>query len=147
VTEVPPAALNLIRQFEGCILTAQQDIDGHWSIGFGHDGPEVVEGLQWTQEQADNALLVDAQSACDSVCRMVNVPLNPNRLAALTSFTFNLGSGSLQHSTLLIYLNESEYDQVPEQLVRWCKGNAGNTVPGLLRRRMAEIELWNTPVN
>lgn len=47
--------LALTREFEGCRLEAYQDQGGVWTIGYGHTGPDVHEGLTWTQEQADEA--------------------------------------------------------------------------------------------
>ena len=43
--------LALTEGFESCRLTAYQDLKGIWTIGWGHTGPEVVEGLVWTQNQ------------------------------------------------------------------------------------------------
>ena len=51
--------LALLKQFEGCNLTAYQDQRGVWTIGYGHTGPEVKEGLVSTQAQADAQLAAD----------------------------------------------------------------------------------------
>lgn len=54
-----PESLALTKRSEGCSLKAYQDLGGVWTIGYGHTGPEVHEGLTWTQEQCDDALKED----------------------------------------------------------------------------------------
>ena len=60
---------------------------------------------------------------------------------ALVCFTYNLGSANLGASTLLKLLNKKLYAQVPAQFLRWSKAG-GKVLPGLLRRRRAEAELF-----
>jgi len=146
----PPRVINaagetLIKSFEGCCLTARPDVGGIPTIGYGHCGPDVVNGMVWTQQQADGALASDLEKACGSIQRLVKVPLNENQFAALVSFTFNVGPGNLQRSTLLTLLNRGFYEQIPAQLMRWNRVN-GEILGGLSRRRAAEGQLWNTPV-
>ena len=59
------------------------------------------------------------------------------------SFTFNVGAGGFQRSTLLKRLNAGGYDAVPGQLRLWNKGN-GKVLPGLVSRREAEARLFTT---
>ena len=75
------------------------------------------------------------------VLRLVNVPLSQNQFDSLVSWTFNLGAGNLQSSTLLKVLNQRKYDEVPEQIKRWNKAN-GKVLEGLTRRREAEALLF-----
>jgi len=67
--------------------------------------------------------------------------LTGNRLLAITDFTFNLGSGRLKASTLRRKILAEEWDEVPEQLMRWVRGG-GRVLPGLVARRTAEVALW-----
>ena len=53
-------AAALIRVFEGIRLTAYQDSGGVWTVGFGHTGPEVVQGYTVTADQAAELLAKDA---------------------------------------------------------------------------------------
>jgi lysozyme len=78
-----------------------------------------------------------------AVQRAVTVPLTDNQFAALVSFTFNLGEGALQKSTLLKLLNAGDYNSVPSELQKWVKAG-GQTLAGLVKRRMAEADLWRT---
>lgn len=138
---VPQAAIDLIRQFEGCRLKAYQDQSGVWTQGWGHTGHDITVSKEISQSQADLWLHEDAQRACNSVQHLVVVPLTQNQLAALTSFAFNLGIGAFGGSTMLKILNAGGYDLVPEQLCRWAHVGQ-KEVEGLKRRREAEANLW-----
>ena len=65
---------------------------------------------------------------------------SPGRLAAIVDFTFNLGAGRLQTSTLRRCINAGNWDRVPQELRRWVRGG-GRVLPGLVRRREAEVAL------
>lgn len=137
------AGLSLVQSFEGLRLQAYRDAVGVWTIGYGHTAG-VKAGQTITEAQATKFLLADLADAENAVERFVTVPLNDNQFAALVSFTFNCGVEAFRRSTLRKKLNARDYDAVPGQLARWVKG-AGKTLPGLVRRRKAEADLWNTP--
>lgn len=61
----------------------------------------------------------DAQIAERAVLRLINVPLTDGQFDALVSFTYNLGGGALQRSTLRRKINREEHAEVPEQFMRW----------------------------
>jgi lysozyme len=69
------------------------------------------------------------------------VPLTDGQFDALVSFTFNLGSGALQRSTLRRKVNREEHDEVPEQFMRWVWAG-GRKLRGLMRRREKELLLY-----
>lgn len=148
VTAVPAAVvaalLPVLETFEDCKLCAYPDPVGVWTIGYGHTGPEVVEGLQWTQQQADEA--VSADLADDYSELTILFPacalLSPAKQAALLDFVYNEGSGKFQHSTLRQRLLAGDYDAVPSELEKWDLAG-GKVLAGLDRRRLAEIALWN----
>ena len=100
-------------------------------------------GMTCTQEQAEQWLQEDVQIAVDAVNRLVTVELTQNQFDALVDFTFNLGTGSLQNSTLLRLLNASNYTGAANEFERWDKAG-GQTLPGLLKRRQAERDLFNS---
>ena len=129
--------LALTESFESCELTAYQDSGGVWTIGWGHSGPEVTEGLVWTQEQADAQLLVDTQISSDCVNSSVTVALTQDEFDALVDFTFNCGCSAFCNSTMLLLLNQGAYNAAAEQFDRWDY-SGGRVVAGLLRRREAE---------
>jgi lysozyme len=139
------AGLSLIRQFEGLRLIAYVDAVGILTIGYGHTGADVKSGLVITQAQADKLLSDDLARFESGVGRLVTVPLNGNQFSALVSFSYNLGLGNLQSSTLLRLLNQHDYDAAAQQFPRWDKAG-GRPLPGLLKRRQAEQALFETPV-
>ncbi|MBN3006243.1 lysozyme [Chromobacterium alkanivorans] len=136
--------VKLIQQFEGLRLKAYQDAVGVWTIGYGHTGPDVTPGLVITQAQADALLARDLSRFEAGVTRLVQVPLNQNQFDALVSFSYNLGLGSLQNSTLLRLLNQRDYAGAAAQFPRWNKAG-GKVLPGLTRRRAAEQALFLKP--
>ena len=133
------SAIALAKQFEGCRLTAYQDIAGVWTIGFGHVGKDVYEGLVWTQAQADDALLHDVNAA-RALLEMYSPNLANGTLDALTDFVFNLGIGNYRTSTLCKCVNAQDWTGAKAQLLTWDHSN-GVVIPGLLRRREAEAAL------
>ena len=143
----PEAGIDLIKEFEGCRLTAYQDQKGIWTIGYGHTGDDVYDGLKWTEDEADDNLVADIENkAYNYVVKLVKVKLNDNQLSALCSLCYNIGAGNFGNSTLLKILNAGNYDGVPYQFSRWNKVNRITDV-GLTRRRQAEIDLWNEGVD
>lgn len=135
------AGLSLIKSFEGCVLTAYQDIVGVWTIGYGFtDG--VHAGMVMTQEQADAQLITTYDLFEVAVRKVVTVKITANQLGALVSFTYNLGIAALLGSTLLRLLNGgSSASLVAAQFARWNMAG-GKPVSGLTRRRAAECALF-----
>lgn len=138
------AGEKLIESFEECRLTSYQDQRGVWTIGWGHTGPNVVQGMQCTQQQADMWLAADTAEATEAVNATVHVQVTQNAFDALVSFTYNVGAGSEAHSTLLSFLNAGNYESAADQFLVWDHVN-GVPDMGLLRRRWAERTLFLTP--
>ena len=135
----------LIKKFEGCGLKAYSDCVGVPTIGYGSTGPHVKLGQSITRAQAELLLKLDLLRFEAAIARLVTVPLNQNQTDALISFAFNVGIGALEKSTLLRKLNDGDYNSVPSQLQRWNKAG-GKVLPGLVRRRLAEGELFARPI-
>ena len=137
--------LALIKAFEGLGLTAYLCPAGVATIGYGSTGPHVKLGHTITRTQAELLLKLDLLRFESAIARLVTVPLNQNQADALISFAFNVGIGALEKSTLLRKLNDGDYNAVPSQLQRWNKAG-GKVLPGLVRRRLAEGELFARPI-
>jgi len=135
--------IKLIKQFEGCVLTAYRCPSGIWTIGYGHT-TGVKQGMTITQAQADAYLKNDLSKYEGYVSKYVKVSLNQNQFDALVSFTYNCGGGALQSSTLLKKLNSGDYAGAANEFPRWNKSN-GRVLSGLVKRRAAEQKLFNTP--
>ncbi len=133
--------IDLIREYEGLHLTPYLCPGRIWTIGYGHTRT-VRAGMTITPAQADQLLNEDLGLFERAVSRLVTVPLNDNQFSALVCFTFNVGAGNFESSTLLKLLNRGWYEQVPAQLMRWNRAN-GEVFGGLYRRRAAEARLWN----
>jgi lysozyme len=142
--KISTTGVNLIKSFEGLKLQAYIDAVGILTIGYGHTGPDVHKGMTITEAQATDLLHKDLTSFEAAVTKLITVPLNQNQFDALVSFTYNVGVGSLESSTLRRRLNAHEDPNTvaKQELIKWVKGNNNQTLPGLLTRRQEEIALF-----
>ena len=144
--------IELIKRFEGLRLSPYHDPIGLPTVGVGHllSKEKWADLSQWptiTEEEADNLLRKDVARFERAVGRLVKRPLTKGQFDALVSFTFNLGAGALQASTLRRVLNRGDYHDAPRQLLRWVFAG-GRRLRGLVRRREAEAivgQLWQQP--
>ena len=141
-------ARQIVAEFEGCVLTAYPDPGtggDPWTVGYGHTGPEVRRGLKISQEMASAWLTADLNHAAGEVFRLLPMAggWSAPRQAALISFVFNVGAGALDASTLRrrLLAGEDPNTVVRSELPRWNKGG-GRVMPGLVRRRDAEVALF-----
>lgn len=139
--------LDVIKTMEGFYGNFYIDPVGIRTIGYGHachalpcTGPDFAS-LPLTEQKAEEILINDLQLYETCIKNAVTVALNINEFSALVSFVFNVGCGAFKTSTLLRLLNQGQYTEVPNQLNRWTKGG-GKTLPGLVRRRGLEGDLW-----
>lgn len=138
------AGLTLLKEFEQCRLTAYQDERGVWTIGWGHTGLEVRQGLVWTQAQADAQFAIDIRERGElPVLRATDVPLTQNQFDALVCFTYNVGSDNARHSTLIAFVNARKWVQAADEFPRW-NHTGGHISAGLTRRRAAERALFES---
>lgn len=133
--------IDLIKRFEGFSSTVYICPAGYPTIGYGHlvRNSETFENI--SQEEAEALLRTDVESAERAVLRLIKVPLTDGQFDALVSFTYNLGSGALQCSTLRRKVNRQVHGEVPAQLVRWVWAG-GRKLNGLIRRRAVEAKLY-----
>ncbi|MCK0538080.1 lysozyme [Alcanivorax quisquiliarum] len=136
--------LDLIKYFEGFSPTVYICPAGYPTIGYGHlvrghERDRYGQGV--TEPEAEDLLRRDVQAAERAVLRLIDVPLTDGQYDALVSFTFNLGAGALQRSTLPRKVNREEHAEVPAQLMRWVWA-AGRKLKGLIRRRNAEARFY-----
>jgi lysozyme len=147
--QINAAGLALIKEFEGLRLRAYLCPAGVQTIGYGTtvypSGRRILVGDEITQQQAEEYLRNDLRAFEREVERMVLVPVNENQFSALVSFAYNVGSQALQKSTLLRYINAHEFVAAAGEFARWNQA-AGKVLPGLVRRRAAERELFTRPV-
>ncbi len=134
--------LSIIKQFEGCRLTAYKDPVGIPTIGYGHT-EGVKLGQTITQAQADAYLAQDVGTAEKAVSGYDGAyHWNENQFSALVSFTYNCGAGNLKKLTAN---GTRTIEVISAKLLTYNK--AGETaLPGLVKRRAAEKALFDTPV-
>ena len=148
--EVPKAAIDLAKRFEGFERKAKRGVEitavpyicpaGFWTIGYGHlcdpKHPPITEA------EAEIYLAHDLQTALVATLRYCPVLATEpeGRLAAIVDFTFNLGAGRLQASTLRRRINQRDWVAAGQELRRWVYGG-GKVLPGLVARREAEAAL------
>lgn len=142
--KISEAGLELIKKFEDLRLRAYLDEKGIPTIGWGHI-KGIQMGMQITVEKAESYLIEDLYEAETAVRKLVTVPLSQNQYDSLVSFTFNLGSGALQVSTLRRLLNNHDYASVPAQMLRWNKVKVNGEYRvsnGLTKRRALEGKIF-----
>lgn len=137
------AGLLLIKRFEGFSATPYLCPANLWTIGYGHVMlvHEQESLTQVDEAQAEELLKMDLRVAQRAVEKLVHIPLTQNQFDALVSFTFNLGSGTLQRSTLRRMIHRGEQEAIAAQWVRFVWAG-GRKLSGLVRRRQAELALY-----
>lgn len=135
--------INLIKKYEGLRLEAYKPVptEKYWTIGYGHYGSDVTKGMVITESYAEKLLRKDLEKFENYVNKYVKVPLTQEMFDSLVSFSFNVGGGSLQSSTLLKKLNAGDYTGASEEFGKWTKAG-GKTLQGLVKRRTEEKTLF-----
>ena len=131
-----------IKKLEGCRLTVYKDVAGNETIGHGHLIRNGEDYGKITKEHADEILRDDLLDAENTVIRRVgHLNLTQGMFDALVSFVFNLGGRAFENSTLVEKLDRREFIAAAAEFPRWHNAG-GKPVKGLLRRRLAEAELF-----
>ncbi|KAF9474702.1 glycoside hydrolase family 24 protein, partial [Pholiota conissans] len=147
------ATISLIESFEGFVPSPAPDPIGLPTVGFGHKCvksgcAEVPFSFPLSRDTASQLLASDASKFTTCLQSLIgkNVVLNDNQFGALTSFTFNLGCGTFQTSTMLKRLNNGEDPNTvaAAEIPRFNKAG-GKALAGLTKRRAAEVQLFQTP--
>ena len=137
---------DLVKQFEGFSAIAYKCPAGVWTIGYGTtrypDGVRVkASDPECTKNQAERWLMYEVLR-CELIALKYCKPLlTENQRKALASFIYNVGAGAFKASTLRKRINDLNFEDVPRQFRRWNIAG-GRILPGLIRRREAEIALW-----
>ncbi len=139
--KINQAGYDLIKRWEGCELKAYLCPANVWTIGYGHT-EGVHKGQVITLHQAEVILESDLEKYEEGVTKMLGgLKVTANQFSALVSFAFNLGITALANSTLLKMLKAGNHKAAAEQFGRWVKAG-GKTLPGLVKRRAAEMALF-----
>lgn len=146
--------IQLVQEFEGC---AKKQSNGTfnaypdpgtggdpWTIGWGTTGPDIKQGLNWTQQQCDDRFTQDLTKFAVGVANAIGgAATTQPQFDAMVSFAYNVGIGNLTKSTLLKLHKAGDYAAAANQFALWNKA-AGKVLPGLTRRRAAEAALYRS---
>ena len=150
--KVSQVGVDLVKKFEGLHKLGEDGLiypymcpAGKLTQGYG-ETKGIKKGITWTKSESEQKLIASLCDHAEVIYKSVKVPLTQNQFDALLSFVYNLGGPNFRSSTLLKKLNAEEYDEVPEQLMRWNKARVNGklkALKGLTRRRSAEAELFS----
>jgi len=145
------ATIDLVKEFEGCKLTAYRDAVGVWTIGYGttaRAGLGIIPtgGMTITQAEADQLLADGLNKFADQIRPMITAGINDNQFGACVSLAYNIGAHAFSTSSALKHINAGgDYAKAADAFLLWNKAG-GKTLKGLVRRREAERKLFLTPV-
>ena len=139
--------INLIKQFEGYRSKAYLDAVGVPTIGYGstmwNDGKKVKLGETITLDGAGVLLYWQINKMCVILDALT---LNQNQYDALSSFIYNIGTGTFSKSTLLKKVKINPKDEsIRDEFLKWNKGRVNGLLTelkGLTTRRKAEADLF-----
>ena len=136
--KINKSGLNLIKKYEGCKLTSYICPAGILTIGYGHTGKDVKPNQTISKKKAINLLKKDLARFERHVQSYNYIyEWTDNEFSALVSFAFNIGN----IDQLTAYGTRTR-SQIRTAMVKYVKAN-GKTLQGLVKRRKAELKLFN----
>ena len=148
------ATVDLVKHFEGLSLDAYQDSAGVWTIGYGTTaaaglGISPHKGQRITQAEAEWYLQKGLNKFAENIRPYITQPINENEFGAFLSLAYNIGPTAFKVSSALRHFNSGDKAKAADAILLWNKAtvNGKKTVlKGLVRRRLAEKELFLRPV-
>lgn len=136
----------LIKKYEGFSSKPYKCPAGIPTIGYGStfylNGNKVtMKDTPISEEVALSILFSVVEDFSKKVEKLLKVPVNQNQFDALVDFSYNLGIGNFQKSTLLKLINNKDFIGASKQFKKWNKSN-GKVLNGLTNRRKEEEELF-----
>ena len=128
-----------LKTFEGFRSMPYLDTAGKWTVGYGHlmvSGDGLVQGSLITMGQATTLLTQDVGTA-ERCINDTGIDVTQNEFDALVSFTYNLGVGSLQRSTLLKLIKAGNKPAAALEFPKWSIVAGGHS-DSILKRRLKE---------
>jgi len=155
---VSPQAIRTIKHHEGVRLRPYRCPALLWTIGCGHvlypaQGRLKLEDRKgyalkdadnrvWTQDEVDALLRSDLARFESGVARMCPASVgSQGRFDALVSFSFNVGLGTLQRSTLRSKFNRGDFEGAAQEFLKFTKAG-GKVLKGLVNRRNDEVAMY-----
>lgn len=139
-------AIEMIRHHEGVRLKPYQDAIGLWTVGVGHligDGKSLPPewNRTFTLEEVDGILAKDLARFESGVARFCDSGLTQPRFDALVSFSFNVGLGTLQRSSIRMKHNRGDFEGAANAFLLYTKAG-GKILKGLVNRRKDERAVY-----
>lgn len=155
--KVSPEAIKMLKHHEGVRVRPYRCPALLWTVGVGHVIDQSHIGVKFDErknlpippgwdrslsmQEVDQLLADDLAKFERGVLRMCPSGLNQSRFDALVSFAFNVGLGNLQRSSIRMRHNRGDYEGAAQAFMMWTKA-AGKTLPGLVKRRQDERDLY-----
>ena len=156
--KISEAGIQLIKSFEGCHNTPYRCPATLWTAGYGHvlypdqarlKTPErtayplnAEHNRTFEYDEIDSILEKDLERFEAGVLRLCpSAADSQSQFDAIVSFSFNVGLGNLQASTLRMKYNRGEFEGAADEFLKWNK-SSGKVLQGLVRRREAERVLF-----
>lgn len=137
--QINETGLELLKKLEGYKSMPYRDTRGVLTVGYGHTGPDVKEGVPWTEAACTEALQSDLQNAYH-IDQYLHEDVNDNQYSALVCLVYNVGLTTVKLSNTLKLVNDG---QDPDKEWLGFDHVDGKFDQGLLNRRKQELELYH----
>jgi len=157
--KVSKQCIEMIKHHEGVRTKPYRCPALLWTVGVGHvidpnhirvkfeDRKNIALPDDWNRvlsmAEVDRILAEDLANFERGVLRLCPTGLTQGRFYALVSFSFNVGLGNLQRSTIRMKHNRGDFEEAAEAFMQWTKAG-GKELPGLVKRRKDEKSLYST---
>ena len=157
--KVSDKLIEMIKHDEGVVMRPYQCPALLWTVGVGHvidpmharvkladrKALPIPEGWDRTLTMAEvnDILKKDLNRFEAGVMRLCPKTTKQSHFDALVSFSFNVGLGNLQNSTLRMKHNREDFDGAAEEFLKWNKAG-GKVLKGLDKRRRGEKALYES---
>ncbi len=158
--KVSKECIEMIKHHEGIRTKPYRCPALLWTVGVGHviDPSHIGVKLDerknlpippgWDRvlpmAEVDEILAQDLATFERGVLRLCPADLTQSRFDALVSFSFNVGLGNLQRSSIRMKHNRGDFDGAAEAFMAWTKAG-GKELPGLVKRRKDEMAMYLAP--
>ena len=130
-----------IKEVEGRRNLPYYDIVKVLTVCDGHTGPEIVKSKKYEDAECDALTTKDAKKFAEGVLRTSpHLAWHPMQLAAAISFSYNVGTGTYQKSSVARLFNEGRFIEGCNFLLRYNRAG-GRVVQGLVNRRERERDI------
>jgi lysozyme len=149
MTAINKATIELIKEFEGLRLEAYKCSADVWTIGYGTTGRagvgiDPMSGTVITEAEAEYYLEKTMADFSAQIRGAITAPINENEFGAFVSLAYNIGPAGFKRSSALRHFNAGDKSRAAASIELWNKAG-GKVLAGLVRRRKAEVALFQTP--